>query len=207
MPCPEYLFDCKLIVQPSRRADACDPIRRIADRRCNSTDLGRRGTTAGETPCQYGGTGRRQPALTARPICRLGRLYGLAQRRQGLLRALQAGILEYRAGSRKRERAYIFIVTRPAEKIKNEVSVIVGYPFKSTSDATAEIGTAKFGMYTTNDGAWIKNVADEARMIDAMRKAADLTIKGTSGRGMQSTDRYSLKGLAQALDRAEQECK
>jgi hypothetical protein len=85
--------------------------------------------------------------------------------------------------------------------------VIVGYPFKSTSDATAEIGTAKFGMYTTNDGAWIKNVADEARMIDARRKAADLTIKGTSGRGMQSTDRYFLKGLAQALDRAEQECK
>jgi invasion protein IalB len=85
--------------------------------------------------------------------------------------------------------------------------VIIGYPFKSTSDATAEIGTAKFGMYTKNDGACIKNVADEARMIDAMRKGADLTIKGTSGHGMQSTDQYSLKGLAQALDRAEQECK
>jgi invasion protein IalB len=108
---------------------------------------------------------------------------------------------------RKREQTYIFVATRPAEKVKNELSVIIGYPFKSTSDATAEIGTAKFGMYTKNDGAWIKNVADEARMIDAMRKGGDLTIKGTSGRGMQSTDRYSLKGLAQALDRAEQECK
>jgi hypothetical protein len=108
---------------------------------------------------------------------------------------------------RKREQTYIFVATRPAENVKNELSVIIGYPFKSTSDATAEIGTAKFGMYTKNDGAWIKNVADEARMIDAMRKGADLTIKGTSGRAMQSTDRYSLKGLAQALDRAEQECR
>jgi len=62
-------------------------------------------------------------------------------------------------------------------------------------------------MYTNNDGAWIKSAADEARMIDAMRKGADLAIKGTSGRTMQSTDRYSLKGLAQALDRAEQKCK
>jgi invasion protein IalB len=44
-------------------------------------------------------------------------------------------------------------------------------------------------------------------MIDAMRKGTDLTIKGASGRAMQSTDRYSLKGLAQALDRAEQECR
>ena len=92
-------------------------------------------------------------------------------------------------------------------KVKNEVSVIIGYPFKTNSDATAEIGTAKFAMYTQNDGAWIKNVADEARMVDAMRKGADLTVKGTSGRLTQSTDQYSLKGLAQALDKIEQECK
>src|SRR5262249_26373064 len=85
----------------------------------------------------------------------------------------------------------------PTKKVKTEVSVIIGYPFKTNSDATAEIGPAKFPMYTQNDGAWIKNVAEEARMVDAMRKGADLTIKGTSGRGTQSTDQYSLKGLAQ----------
>jgi invasion protein IalB len=44
-------------------------------------------------------------------------------------------------------------------------------------------------------------------MVDAMRKGADLTVKGTSGRGRTSTDQYSLKGLAQALDKIEQECK
>jgi hypothetical protein len=40
-----------------------------------------------------------------------------------------------------------------------------------------------------------------------MRKGADLTVNGTSGRGTQSTDQYSLKGLAQALDKIEQDCK
>ena len=40
-----------------------------------------------------------------------------------------------------------------------------------------------------------------------MRKGADLTVRGTSSRGTQSTDQYSLKGVSQALDRAEQECK
>jgi invasion protein IalB len=108
---------------------------------------------------------------------------------------------------RKRDPSYVFVSTRPADKVKNEVSVIIGYPFKTNSDATAEIGTAKFAMYTQNDGAWIKNVGEEARMVDAMRKGADLTVKGTSGRGTQSTDQYSLKGLAQALDKIEQECK
>jgi len=109
--------------------------------------------------------------------------------------------------ARKRDPAYMFISTRPAENVKNEVSVIIGYPFKASSDATAEIGSTKFAMYTQNDGAWIKNVAEEARMIEAMRKGSELTVKGTSGRGSTSTDQFSLKGLAQALDRAEQECK
>jgi invasion protein IalB len=108
---------------------------------------------------------------------------------------------------RKRDPAYLFISTRPHENVRQEVSVIIGYPFKSSSDATAEIGPTKFAMYTQNDGAWIKNVAEETRFVEAMRKGADLTVKGTSGRGTQSTDQFSLKGLAQALDRAEQECK
>jgi invasion protein IalB len=108
---------------------------------------------------------------------------------------------------RKRDPAYVFISTRPAENVKNEVSLIIGYPFKASSDATAEVGSTKFAMYTQNDGAWIKNVAEEARMIEAMRKGSDLTVKGTSGRGTNSTDQFSLKGLSQALDRAEQECK
>jgi hypothetical protein len=108
---------------------------------------------------------------------------------------------------RNRDPSYMFVSTRPAENVRNEVSVIIGYPFKTSSDASAEVGTAKFAMYTQNDGAWIKNVAEEARMVDAMRKGADLTVKGTSGRGTQSVDQYSLKGLAQALEKIEQECK
>ena len=108
---------------------------------------------------------------------------------------------------RSRDPSYMFVSSRPAESVKNEVSVVVGYPFKTSSDATAEIGNAKFAMYTQNDGAWIKNINEEARMVDTMRKGGDLTVKGTSGRGTQSTDQYSLKGLAQALDKIQQECR
>ena len=108
---------------------------------------------------------------------------------------------------RKRDPAYVFVSTRPAENVRNEVSVIIGYPFKDASEATAEIGPAKFAMYTQKDGAWIKNSAEEARMLDAMRKGADLIVKGTSSRGTQTTDQFSLKGLTQAIERAEQECK
>jgi len=108
---------------------------------------------------------------------------------------------------RKRDPVWLFVSDRPAENVRNEVSVIIGYPFKSPSDATAEIGSTKFALYTLNDGAWIKNVGEEARMIEAMRKGSDLTVKGMSGHGTESTDQYTLKGLTQAMDRADQECK
>jgi invasion protein IalB len=109
--------------------------------------------------------------------------------------------------NRPRNPIYFFVASRPAENVRNEVSVMIGYPFKSGADATVEVGTAKFAMNTQSDGAWIKNVAEEARLIEIMRKGSDLTVTGTSSKGTQSVDHYSLKGLGQALDRTSQECK
>lgn len=109
--------------------------------------------------------------------------------------------------NKKRDPSYAFVSTRPGEKVKNEVSVIVGYPQKSGIDASAVIGTATYVMYTQNDGAWVKNAADEAQMISAMRKGGDLVVKSESGKGTKSTDVFSLKGLSPALDKVAEECK
>jgi hypothetical protein len=109
--------------------------------------------------------------------------------------------------NRPRDPAYTFISTRPTENVRNEISIIVGYPFKPGSEATVDIGSNKYAMYTQADGAWLKNAAEESRMVDTMRRGADMIVTGESGRGTKSTDRYALKGLAQALDRVAQECK
>ncbi len=100
---------------------------------------------------------------------------------------------------------YIFVSTRPAEKVKEEVSMLVtGYALKG--DASLAIGPTTFTMYTQNDGAWVKNAADETRLVDAMRKGSDMVVKATTTRGTQTTDTFSLKGVSQALDRVAQEC-
>ena len=109
--------------------------------------------------------------------------------------------------NRPRDPAYTFVSTRPTENVRNEISIIVGYPFKAGYEASADIGSNKYALYTQNDGAWVKNPAEEARMVDAMRRGADLIVTGESGRGTKSTDRYALKGLSQALDRVAQECR
>ena len=109
--------------------------------------------------------------------------------------------------NRPRDPAYAFVSTRPAEKVVNEVSVMIGYTLKPGSESTLEVGGASYAMYTQGDGIWIKNAAEEERMVDAMRKAADVTIKGVSAKGTETTDVFSLKGLAQALDRLAQDCR
>ncbi len=108
---------------------------------------------------------------------------------------------------RKRDPSYAFVSTRPAEKVKNEVSVIVGYPQKAGHDAAATVGSAHYVMYTQNDGAWVKNAAEEAQMVEAMRKGADLVVKSESALGTKTTDTYSLKGISDAIDKAAAECK
>ncbi|ABE37946.1 conserved hypothetical protein [Rhodopseudomonas palustris BisB5] len=108
--------------------------------------------------------------------------------------------------NRPRDPAYAFISTRPAEKVVNEVSVMIGYPLKPGSESTMEVGGATFAMYTQGDGIWIKNAAEEERLVEALRKAPEVTVKGVSAKGTATADTFSLKGLAQALDKVAQNC-
>jgi hypothetical protein len=109
--------------------------------------------------------------------------------------------------NRPRDPAYAFVSTRPAEKVTNEVSVMIGYALKPGSESTLEVGGASFAMYTQGDGLWIKNAAEEERMVEAMRKSAEAVVKGISAKGTETMDTFSLKGLAQALDRLAQDCR
>jgi hypothetical protein len=109
--------------------------------------------------------------------------------------------------NRPRDPAWMFISTRPAEKVKEEVSVIFGYGLKPSSDANIEVAGGSYAMYTQADGGWVKNAAEEPKLIETMRKGQDLTVKGTSAKGTVSTDVYSLKGLSLALDKIGQECR
>jgi hypothetical protein len=109
--------------------------------------------------------------------------------------------------NRPRNPAYMFISSRPADKVSNEISVIIGYPFKPSTDATLAVGSTSFAMYTQQDGAWIKDAAEEPRLVEALRASQSAVVRGTSAKGTRTTDIFSLKGLAQALDRTDKDCK
>jgi hypothetical protein len=107
----------------------------------------------------------------------------------------------------KRDPAYMFVSSRPGENVRNEVSVVMGFSVKEDAETALQVGTVAYAMIVKDDNLWIKNAAEEARLVDALRKGRDLVVRATSRRGNATTDRYSLAGLGQALDRAAQECR
>lgn len=110
----------------------------------------------------------------------------------------------------KRDPAFVIISNFPARQVKGEPSIVAGYPYKDPSKATVEIGGATFSFVTVNQGteggAWMSDSATEQKFIAAMRGGSKMVVKGTSKRGTNTTDTYSLSGISGALDRINQEC-
>jgi hypothetical protein len=105
-----------------------------------------------------------------------------------------------------RDPATFFVTHRPGEGVKNEISLIVGFPMKDGSEANIKIGKSEYELYTKETNAWVKNSTEERSVIGVMRKGKDLVFEGTSRRGNKTVDRYSLTGLSDALDAIAKAC-
>ena len=106
-----------------------------------------------------------------------------------------------------RDPVYFLITNRPKEKVRNEVSVITGYPYKSGSVTSVGVGDDKFELYTKGDGAWVDAAKNEKRLIKIMKNGSTMIVKGTSKRGTVTTDKYSLIGITAAISSINKACK
>ncbi|MBZ0216383.1 MAG: invasion associated locus B family protein [Fimbriimonadaceae bacterium] len=105
-----------------------------------------------------------------------------------------------------RDPVYFFITQRPKDNVRNQVSVVTGYPYKDGSKTVVEIGSETFTLFTKDDRAWIENVEEQAKLVAAMKRGSTMTVRGTSGRGTNTIDTYSLSGITAAITRLAQAC-
>ncbi len=105
-----------------------------------------------------------------------------------------------------RDPAYIFISFRPAQGIKNEIAVNMGFDLKLAAEPSATLGARNFSMVAKDKNAFLKNAAEETQFVELAKKTSSLIVKGKSLRGNETIDKYALIGFAQALDRAVKEC-
>ncbi len=106
----------------------------------------------------------------------------------------------------KRGPIYFYVSAWPDDKVANEVSVKMGYPFKPGATVTVNVGSDKFELFTKEEGAFVEKPETETALIEAMRKAPNMTVDGVSARGTKTSDTYSLSGAGDALDRIAKEC-
>jgi len=98
----------------------------------------------------------------------------------------------------KRGEAYVTVTHRPGAKVRDEVSVHVGYPLKAGSNVETVVGGAKFSLFTKDEAAWAVDAQTDKSLVDAMAKGPTFMVKATSTRGIDTVDSYAMAGFAQA---------
>ncbi len=104
-------------------------------------------------------------------------------------------------------------------KVRNEVQTLVGYPMKPTTDSffhQAIVDGKSYPMKSIADdpatnivdseAAWLASTDDEAGFVGAIKAGATLVVKGTSTRGTETTDTYSLSGVTAAMQAIDTAC-
>jgi|TARA_B110000263_G_C15109493_1_gene419097 hypothetical protein len=106
----------------------------------------------------------------------------------------------------KRDPSRLFVSFRPSENVKNEVSVTNGYEFKLKFPVAAKSGKKSYKLFSKGRFAWAKDDEEDKKLIAAMRKASRLMFIGTSEKGQETTDHYSMMGFTKAYNAAKKSC-
>ncbi len=93
---------------------------------------------------------------------------------------------------------WAFVMHRPADNATGEIGFHMGYPLREGSQVTMRIdGGATFQLFTSGEGAYAWP-EDEPSIVRAMRAGNTMVVTGTSARGTETRDTYSLSGFTAA---------
>ncbi len=106
-----------------------------------------------------------------------------------------------------RDPIHFLIIHRKGLGTKNEVQTLIGYPFNSSSpNATATVDGKQYPMVVEGAAAWLASTGDESGFVAALKAGTTLVVRGTSQRGTNTTDTYSLRGVTAAMTEIDKAC-
>lgn len=107
-----------------------------------------------------------------------------------------------------RDPIHFMIIHRKALGTKNEVQTLIGYPFNTTdAKASAAVDGKSYPMVTEGSAAWLASSGDEAGFVSAFKAGSQMVVRGTSQRGTNTVDTYSLSGATAAMNAIDAACK
>jgi len=107
----------------------------------------------------------------------------------------------------RRDKVFFLVQHRPKDKVRSEVSTIIGYKFKSGSMAKVKVDGNELTLFTNGDGAWAESGSVDRKIVTAMKAGKSMVVTGISSRGTKTTDRYSLSGITAAMKKIDSICK
>lgn len=108
----------------------------------------------------------------------------------------------------KRGDIYAVITHRPNEKSFDVLNINAGYNYKPGSKVIIKIGTKTFDrLFTSEDKAWAVNDKVDKEIVAEMKRGSRMVVHGTSSRGTQTKDTYSLAGFSSAYRAITNKCK
>jgi invasion protein IalB len=107
----------------------------------------------------------------------------------------------------RRGPAAVLVARFPMDPPNVQVSVQSGYPYREKSEVEVKIDNQTYTLFTSGENAFARNAAEDERLIAAMKRGTQMTVRGTSQRGTWSLDTYSLAGFTAAYQAMLDACK
>lgn len=101
---------------------------------------------------------------------------------------------------------HAMVTHRPGESRIDEVSIQAGYPYKEGAPVEVQVGSMKVRLFTEGQSAWAVDKETDEKLVQAMIKGNTMIVQGTSARGTNTTDTYSLSGFTRAYQAISQAC-
>jgi len=98
----------------------------------------------------------------------------------------------------KRGEIHAMVTHRPGENRIDEVSIQAGYTYKETVPVEVQVGSLKVRLFTEGESAWTVDKDTDKQLVQAMIKGNTMVVQGTSARGTNTKDTYSLSGFTRA---------
>lgn len=95
---------------------------------------------------------------------------------------------------------YFFVSQKPGENVSYEPQFIASYQFKTDSKVNVSVDGKTYVMFTRGTSAWLENAAEEPALVAAMKGGSGMSVSAVSGRGNETSYKFSLKGISAALD-------
>lgn len=102
--------------------------------------------------------------------------------------------------------AYATISNWPDRKVRGTLHLVLSRDVADKTGVRLAVGDKRFTLVANGRNAWAKDARDDAAIIAALRSATRMSESASSAKGGTFTDRYTLTGVATAMDAATVAC-